>query len=64
LIRCHGSFWAGSYLSASVRGSINSCRLGRSERSAVPAINATVYCSGSAYSEPPFIQGAPIAATG
>lgn len=37
LIRCHGSFWAESVMSASVRGLLNRCRLGGLERLAVAA---------------------------
>jgi hypothetical protein len=38
-----GSFWAGSGLSASVRGSMNSCRLGRSELLAAAANYSDVW---------------------
>ena len=39
---CNGNFWAGSRLAGSLRGQMNSCRLGRSGRLAVAANIAAV----------------------
>lgn len=51
-----GSFWAGSRLSASVRGSMISCRLGRSERLAVVANKGAFQLSAANLYFLPYVQ--------
>jgi hypothetical protein len=51
-----GNKWAGNGLSASVRGSMNCCRLGRSKRWAVDANKAAFRCSDQLTQYWPFVQ--------
>ncbi|MFN0045520.1 MAG: hypothetical protein ACKVOS_03550 [Sphingorhabdus sp.] len=51
-----GSFWAGSGRSASVRGSMNSCRLGRLERLAAVANFSVIPSFGTISLKQPFVN--------